>query len=128
MPKGKQGRVPVYANTIRETLYRHRQVIVSSYFAECGQLAETLSQSAKRVGVGAALAARIDSYSVILPGAQALAPARHDRMPYRMFFGQIQRNRRGFRELAGDQIGVDLMAFERVADPVGEIRLAQLMH
>jgi len=23
------------------------------------------------------------------PGAQALAPARHDRMPYRMFFGQI---------------------------------------
>ena len=24
-----------------------------------------------------------------LPGAQALAPARHDRMPYRIFFGQI---------------------------------------
>lgn len=83
------GNPDVHGKTIRETLHRHRQVIVSSYFAECGQLAETLSQSAKRVGIGAALAGRIDSYSAILPGAQALAPARHDRMPYRMFFGQI---------------------------------------
>ena len=32
---------------------------------------------------------RIDAYTALLPGAQALAPARHDRMPYRMFFGQI---------------------------------------
>ncbi len=35
------------------------------------------------------MAARIDSYAPILPGAKALAPARHDRMPYRVFFGQI---------------------------------------
>jgi phosphoenolpyruvate carboxylase len=83
------GNPDVHGKTIRETLYRHRQVIVSTYFAECGQLAEALSQSANRVGVSAALAARIESYCVILPGAQALAPARHDRMPYRMFFGQI---------------------------------------
>jgi phosphoenolpyruvate carboxylase len=83
------GNPDVHGKTIRETLHRHQQVIVSTYFAECGQLAETLSQSANRVGVSAALAARIDSYSAILPGAQALAPARHDRMPYRMFFGQI---------------------------------------
>jgi phosphoenolpyruvate carboxylase len=83
------GNPDVHGKTIRETLHRHSQVIVSAYFAECGQLAETLSQSANRVGVSAALAARIDSYSAILPGAQALAPARHDRMPYRMFFGQI---------------------------------------
>jgi phosphoenolpyruvate carboxylase len=83
------GNPDVHGKTIRETLHRHRQVIVSTYFAECGQLAETLSQSASRVGVSGALAARIDSYSAILPGAQALAPARHDRMPYRMFFGQI---------------------------------------
>jgi phosphoenolpyruvate carboxylase len=83
------GNPDVHGKTIRESLHRHRQVIVSTYFAECGQLAETLSQSAKRVGVSGALAARIDSYSAILPGAQALAPARHDRMPYRMFFGQI---------------------------------------
>src|ERR1700722_7949199 len=83
------GNPDVHGKTIRETLLRHSQVIVSSYFAESGQIAETLSQSASRVGVSAALAARIDSYSAILPGAQALAPARHDRMPYRMFFGQI---------------------------------------
>jgi phosphoenolpyruvate carboxylase len=83
------GNPDVHGKTIRETLHRHQQVIVSSYFAESGQLAETLSQSANRVGVSAALAARIDSYSAMLPGAQALAPARHDRMPYRMFFGQI---------------------------------------
>src|SRR5580692_7465121 len=83
------GNPDVHGKTIRETLHRHSQVIVSTYFAECGQLAESLSQSANRVGVSAALAARIDSYSAILPGAQALAPARHDRMPYRMFFGQI---------------------------------------
>src|SRR6202161_1128296 len=83
------GNPDVHGKTIRETLLRHSQVIVSSYFAESGQLAETLSQSASRVGVSAALAARIDSYSAILPGAHALAPARHDRMPYRMFFGQI---------------------------------------
>ena len=83
------GNADVHGKTIRETLHRHQQLIVSTYFAECGQLAETLSQSANRVGVSGALAARIDSYSAILPGAQALAPARHDRMPYRMFFGQI---------------------------------------
>jgi phosphoenolpyruvate carboxylase len=83
------GNPDVHGKTIRETLHRHSQVIVSTYFAECGQLAETLSQSASRVGVSGELAARIDAYSAILPGSQALAPARHDRMPYRVFFGQI---------------------------------------
>jgi phosphoenolpyruvate carboxylase len=83
------GNADVHGKTIRETLHRHRQVIVSTYFTECGQLAESLSQSANRVGVSAALAARIDAYGAVLPGAQALAPARHDRMPYRIFFGQV---------------------------------------
>ncbi len=83
------GNPDVHGKTIRETLHRHQQVIVSTYFAECGQLAETLSQSANRVGVSPELAARIDAYTAILPGAQALAPARHDRMPYRVFFGQL---------------------------------------
>ena len=83
------GNPDVHGKTIRQTLHRHQQLIVSTYFAECGQLAETLSQSANRVGISPALAARIDAYAAILPGGQALAPARHDRMPYRMFFGQI---------------------------------------
>src|SRR5271156_4143113 len=79
----------VHAKTIRETLQRQQQLIVSTYFNECGQLAEALSQSARRVDVNGELAARIDAYAALLPGAQALAPARHDRMPYRIFFGQI---------------------------------------
>jgi phosphoenolpyruvate carboxylase len=83
------GNADVHAKTIRETLHRHQQVIVSAYFNECGQLAEALSQSARRVEISAALAERIDAYTALLPGAQALAPARHDRMPYRIFFGQI---------------------------------------
>ena len=83
------GNADVHGKTIRETLHRHRQVIVSSYFTECGELAESLSQSANRVGVSTALSARIDAYGAVLPGAQALAPARHDRMPYRIFFGQV---------------------------------------
>ena len=83
------GNPDVHGKTIRQTLHRHQQQIVSTYFAECGQLAETLSQSANRVGISPSLGARIDSYAAILPGGQALAPARHDRMPYRMFFGQI---------------------------------------
>ncbi len=89
------GNADVHGKTIRETLHRHQQLIVSTYFSECEQLAETLSQSANRVGVSAALAARIASYGAILPGAQALAPARHDRMPYRMFFGQISERLQG---------------------------------
>ncbi len=83
------GNADVHGKTIRETLQRHQQLIVSTYFKECEQLAESLSQSANRVTVSAALAARIAAYGAILPGAQALAPARHDRMPYRVFFGQI---------------------------------------
>ena len=83
------GNADVHGKTIRETLHRHHQLIVSTYFTECEQLAETLSQSASRVTVSAALQARVEAYGALLPGAQALAPARHDRMPYRMFFGQI---------------------------------------
>ena len=84
------GNADVHGKTIRETLHRHQQLIVSTYFKECGLLAETLSQSANRVGVSAALARRIDTYGALLPGAQELAPARHDRQPYRIFFGQIR--------------------------------------
>src|ERR1700744_199012 len=83
------GNPDVHGKTIRETLLRHQQLIVSTYFSECGQLAETLSQSANRVGVSPALAERSAAYGAILPGAQKLAPARHDRMPYRAYFGQI---------------------------------------
>jgi phosphoenolpyruvate carboxylase len=80
----------VHGKTIRETLHRHQQLIVSTYFNECAQLAETLSQSANRVAVGAALSKRIEAYGALFPGGQELAPARHDRQPYRIFFGQVR--------------------------------------
>ncbi len=79
----------VHAKTIRETLQRHQQLIVSTYFDECGHLAEALSQSARRVEVNGELARRIEAYTALLPGAARLSPARHDRMPYRIYFGQI---------------------------------------
>jgi phosphoenolpyruvate carboxylase len=84
-----EGTPDVHAKTIRETLTRQQQVIVNAYFGECQELAQLLSQSASRVAVSAALARRIDEYMVLLPGAQSIAPARHDRMPYRVFFGQV---------------------------------------
>ncbi|MDP9065486.1 MAG: phosphoenolpyruvate carboxylase [Pseudomonadota bacterium] len=84
------GNFDVHGKTIRETLHRHRQLTVSTYFKECGQLAETLSQSANRVGVTPALGERIATYGGLLPGAQEIAPARHDRQPYRIFFGQLR--------------------------------------
>jgi phosphoenolpyruvate carboxylase len=83
------GNADVHGKVIRETLQRHRQIIVSSYYEECRQLAESLSQSANRVGLSPALAERIEAYSAMLPGVQVLAPARHDRMPYRVYFGQL---------------------------------------
>ena len=70
----------VHAKTIRETLQRQQQLIVSTYFDECGQLAEALSQSARRVDVNGELAARIDAYTALLPGragACARAPRSH---------------------------------------------------
>ena len=84
------GNADVHGKTIRETLRRHQQLIVSTYFNECGQLAETLSQSANRVEISPALEKRVAAYGDLLPGGQELAPARHDRQPYRIFFGQIR--------------------------------------
>ena len=41
----------VHAKSIRETLARAQQVIISNYHAECLELAQMLSQSASRVGI-----------------------------------------------------------------------------
>jgi phosphoenolpyruvate carboxylase len=92
------GNPDVHAKTIRETLVRHHQLIVNRYFLECQQLAENLSQSATRVGISAALQKRIDHYLLILPGAQGLTPVRHDRMPYRVFLGQVMERLRASYE------------------------------
>jgi len=83
------GHPDVHGKTIRETLARQHQVILTAYHEECLALAQRLSQSASRVGVSSALAKRIDEYATLLPGSRALTPIRHDRMPYRVFLSQI---------------------------------------
>lgn len=83
------GNADVHAKSIRETLARHQRLIISTYFSECQHLAEVLSQSASRVGIDPGLMRRVEQYASLLPGAQSITPARHDRMPYRVFFGQI---------------------------------------
>jgi phosphoenolpyruvate carboxylase len=89
------GNPDVHAKTIRETLARQQLMIVGAYFEECQELAQRLSQSASRVGVSPELAKRIDEYMRLLPGARAITPARHDRMPYRVFLAQVGERLRG---------------------------------
>jgi phosphoenolpyruvate carboxylase len=83
------GSPDVHAKTIRETLARHQQVIVNTYFRETQKLVQRLSQSASRISVSPTLAKRIDEYMTLLPSARSATPARHDRMPYRVFLAQI---------------------------------------
>jgi len=83
------GNPDVHAKTIRETLARQQQVIINAYFGECQNLAQILSQSASRSGVTPELTQRIELYATLIPGAQGMTPARHDRMPYRVFLGQV---------------------------------------
>ena len=89
------GNPDVHAKTLRETLARQQQVIVNAYFQECQELAQRLSQSASRIGASPELGKRLEHYMTLLPGARAITPARHDRMPYRVFLAQIGERLRG---------------------------------
>jgi phosphoenolpyruvate carboxylase len=79
----------VHAKSIRETLARAQQTIITSYHSDCQQLGQVLSQSERRVGVSTGVVQRIEEYRTLMPGAPGIAPARHDRMPYRVLLGQI---------------------------------------
>jgi phosphoenolpyruvate carboxylase len=93
------GSPDVNAKTLRGTLARQQQAIVNAYFGECQSLAQLLSQSGNRVGVSSALQQRIDEYELLTPAAKAGAPARHDRMPYRVFLGQVAERLRATYDL-----------------------------
>jgi phosphoenolpyruvate carboxylase len=84
------GNPDVHAKTIRETMARQQHVIINRYYEECQVVAHRLSQSASRINVSPELTKRIEQYMTLLPGARAITPARHDRMPYRVFLAQIQ--------------------------------------
>jgi len=112
-----EGATDVNAKTIRETLARQQQVIVNEYFTDCQELSQLLSQSASRAGITAELRRRIEEYSILLPAARAVAAARHDQMPYRMFFAQLaERLRKTWEGSAG--------GYERAAQFRADVELA----
>ncbi len=77
------GNPNVSARTIRETLQRHRELILRLYRAECSELARHLSQSRSRIGVDAAIEERIATYGECFPEALAAIKPRYREMPYR---------------------------------------------
>jgi phosphoenolpyruvate carboxylase len=111
------GNPEVNAKTIRETLERQQRVIVNEYFSDCQELSQLLSQSASRVAITPELDRRIEEYTVLLPGTRAVMPARHDRMPYRIFFAQLaERLRKTWEGRAG--------GYERVGQFRADLELA----
>jgi phosphoenolpyruvate carboxylase len=83
------GNPDVHAKTVRETLARQQQMILNSYFEDCRKISLRLSQSAGRIAVSAELTQRVEDYMTLAPSARSQTPARHDRMPYRVFLTQI---------------------------------------
>jgi phosphoenolpyruvate carboxylase len=113
------GHDDVHAKTIRETLHRHHRVVVNNYFSDVQRLAAELSQSASRVTVSKALEERSRVYVQLVPAGAGAAPARHDRMPYRIFCGQIaERLRATYEGLPGhyDNVGQFQSDVEIIAD------------
>lgn len=110
------GNPDVHAKTLRETVARQQQIIVNRYFLECKGLAESLSQSASRIGIAAELSARIEQYNVLLPSAGSMSPARHDRMPYRVFLGQVMERLRATYDGRANH-------YESVNDFLGDLNL-----
>jgi phosphoenolpyruvate carboxylase len=84
------GNPNVNAKTIRETMARQRSLILDLYHRECGKLSVKLSQSSARIGVDAAIFAKIEEYTPVFPHAWHAVPARHRDMPYRVFLRLIQ--------------------------------------
>jgi len=113
------GHPDVHAKTIRESCARHHQLIINRYFLDAQALAEKLSQSSSRVAVSAAITDRIQQYRNIVPAARSATPAQHDRMPYRVFLGQIaERLRAAYDGRSGQyerapQLIEDLQLIER---------------
>ena len=77
------GNPNVGADTIAATLAAQRGLVLAAYRRDLAALGELLSQSLSRVGVAAALLARIDAYRALLPVAAAKLRPRHGDMPYR---------------------------------------------
>ncbi len=114
----------VHSKSIRETLARAQQTIINNYYTDCQQLGQLLSQSERRVGVSVAVLHRIEEYRTLMPGAPGIAPARHDRMPYRVLLGQIaerlhathEGRSSGYQQPAQFRADIDLIAQSLLAN------------
>lgn len=83
------GNPNVGADTIEATLAAQRGSILRAYRRDLAKLSRTLSQSSERVGVDAAVYARIDDYRARFPDAAARLRARNADMPYRALLALI---------------------------------------
>jgi phosphoenolpyruvate carboxylase len=84
------GNPNVTAKSIRETLARQRSLLLSLYYSECRELARHLSQSESRIGISDEMRQRSRQYAGHFPKAAHAVPARHRKMPYRVFLRLIQ--------------------------------------
>jgi phosphoenolpyruvate carboxylase len=78
------GNPNVGADTIRETLRRHRDIALESYGREVAELARFLTQSDSRVDWSAEVSRQLERYRAWFPDAAARVPARHEGMGYRI--------------------------------------------
>lgn len=83
------GNPNVGADTIAATLATQRGSILQAYRRDLAKLSRTLSQSSERVGIDAAVHARIDDYRARFPEAAARMRARNADMPYRTLLALI---------------------------------------
>jgi phosphoenolpyruvate carboxylase len=112
------GHPDVHAKTIRESCHRHHQLIVNRYFREVQVLAEKLSQSESRVRVSPQINSRIEAYRSLVSGARASVPASHDRMPYRVFLGQVAERLRATYDGRSGQ-------YDRVGQLIDDLQLVE---
>ena len=85
-----EGNPDVSAKTIKQTLSRHRSLILNLYFEDCRKLSSRLSQSLNRVSIDPQLQERMELYREWYPNAMHEINRRHKDMPYRVMFRLIQ--------------------------------------
>jgi phosphoenolpyruvate carboxylase len=84
------GNPNVTAQTVLDTLQRHRVTVISLYQRELEGLYHQLSQSEPQIGVSDAVRADIARYELQFPEAAARLPIRHAGMPYRRLIHLIR--------------------------------------
>ena len=108
------GNPNVTAATIRESLERHRSLILGRYRDEILGLWERLTQSTARVGVDPAVEERIAEYRARFPARAAEVRPRHRDMPYRVLLQLIDAR----LQATGDDAAERLPAARRICSTI----------